>query len=1022
MKLKAFQQASADTAIASLKRASPRRFLVADEVGLGKTVVAREVVQHFVGNGRKARPVFYFASNLTIARQNGRRLLSFLSEEEMKDALIPVDRLSLAMHVKPRPSNGAGHKGRLPSAQVRLFVFTPETSVPLYRKGGGAGRLRERAIIYRALASRCRAVSPALERIFRGRAKNAGWSAELTSTQTKSGRQLRKRLFAEIRTEFGLKAVDSANLNGLLQLPDSKGRLIARFRTALARAVLARMSPELVVFDEFQKFRGLFTDEKSCRLARRLRGDDDAHPVLLLSATPYPHFTTREEDARGVPHQKQFTALLKYLFGSKSDVPERITVKLEEFRTAILAPSPDFARMRSLKEELEAALRSVMTRTERPNHAAAVDDGWSETPDVDDYRVYRHWAARLHGRKDLVPFALPFWFSIPYPSQMVGKDYVAYRRGRRDRFPGEPALRTQDRNRYRTPVRWPHPQLRKLAEVLPVRDLVRPWQPPTLTWWELAGLWQKSPERRPSGKLLVFSRFKAVPPAIASLLSFGVECEHARRLGGAYESKHGSGPLQSRATARSTMALFYPVQFLIDFDPSLGADRSLAAVHLRAYRALRTKFREAGIAVRRSGKVRPLWRLLAGAERRFANDPAYGARAAGMKRAWLDSTGEGRSILQDLLDAWNAEEPLAWVTEGELSAMAKAALDLPGVALSRALRRFDLSWLDDPKGRSDLMILVWNGLRNYLNRPLFKAALGRRGERYTDSVRRAVVQGNLEAVLDEHIWITRKLNGDKRQDVKDSLWKTWTLVAGRHTVYDPHDEDRSFWLRCHAVLPFADAEVREGDAAAKLRTDILRNAFNSPFWPHVLATTSVGQEGLDFHVWCRQLLHWDLPGTPLDLEQREGRIQRFGGLVTRAALADARGNVLPPDRAEAESPWVQIERSVDAGEADETGMQPWWGVPGHGVNCRIIDLQNSEHRRRLERLARERTLYRLALGQPHQQDFLDQVSRYDDARREFTLDLRPVRSAEAKPPVRSDRRPPEENRSELDGVVRSDVT
>src|SRR6185503_10353426 len=71
-----------------------------------------------------------------------------------------------------------------------------------------------------------------------------------------------------------------------------------------------------------------------------------------------------------------------------------------------------------------------------------------------------------------------------------------------------------------------------------------------------------------------------------------------------------------------------------------------------------------------------------------------------------------------------------------------------------------------------------------------------------------------------------------------------------------------------------------------LRTDDLRRAFNSPFWPHVLATTSLGQEGLDFHVWCRQLLHWDLCSSPLDLEQREGRIQRFGGLSVRTALAE----------------------------------------------------------------------------------------------------------------------------------------
>ena len=38
----------------------------------------------------------------------------------------------------------------------------------------------------------------------------------------------------------------------------------------------------------------------------------------------------------------------------------------------------------------------------------------------------------------------------------------------------------------------------------------------------------------------------------------------------------------------------------------------------------------------------------------------------------------------------------------------------------------------------------------------------------------------------------------------------------------------------------------------------MREAFNSPFWPFVLATTSVGQEGLDFHQYCHAVVHFGL--------------------------------------------------------------------------------------------------------------------------------------------------------------------
>ena len=40
------------------------------------------------------------------------------------------------------------------------------------------------------------------------------------------------------------------------------------------------------------------------------------------------------------------------------------------------------------------------------------------------------------------------------------------------------------------------------------------------------------------------------------------------------------------------------------------------------------------------------------------------------------------------------------------------------------------------------------------------------------------------------------------------------------------------------------------------------------FRPFVLASTSVGQEGLDFHTYCHRLVHWNLPSNPVDLEQR----------------------------------------------------------------------------------------------------------------------------------------------------------
>ena len=52
----------------------------------------------------------------------------------------------------------------------------------------------------------------------------------------------------------------------------------------------------------------------------------------------------------------------------------------------------------------------------------------------------------------------------------------------------------------------------------------------------------------------------------------------------------------------------------------------------------------------------------------------------------------------------------------------------------------------------------------------------------------------------------------------------------------------------------------------------------------VLTTTSVGQEGLDFHAWCKTIVHWDPAAGPVELEQREGRVNRYGGVAIRQAV------------------------------------------------------------------------------------------------------------------------------------------
>jgi hypothetical protein len=59
-------------------------------------------------------------------------------------------------------------------------------------------------------------------------------------------------------------------------------------------------------------------------------------------------------------------------------------------------------------------------------------------------------------------------------------------------------------------------------------------------------------------------------------------------------------------------------------------------------------------------------------------------------------------------------------------------------------------------------------------------------------------------------------------------------------------------VRCRFAQRFGESDSEDG--TEKTREGALRDAFNSPFRPFVLASTSIGQEGLDFHPYCHALV------------------------------------------------------------------------------------------------------------------------------------------------------------------------
>jgi hypothetical protein len=157
-----------------------------------------------------------------------------------------------------------------------------------------------------------------------------------------------------------------------------------------------------------------------------------------------------------------------------------------------------------------------------------------------------------------------------------------------------------------------------------------------------------------------------------------------------------------------------------------------------------------------------------------------------------------------------------------------------------------------------------------------------------------------------------------------------------------------------------------------------------------VATASAGQEGIDFHWWCSAVVHWNTPAN-VDFEQRESRVHRFGGHAIRrnvaarhraAALRGSDGDV-----------WRVMYEAARA-ESDEHGdFSPYWVYPGPAkIEWHVLPYPLSRDGARLEQLLRDLALYRLAFGQPRQEDMLELLRRNgvtEDDVGTAVLDLRP---------------------------------
>lgn len=975
--LKPFQEATVQSVLAAFRRRKrARRFLVADEVGLGKTVVAQHVVKRMAEGLGRPLVVFYMCSNLAIARQNRRKLLEILPPHEREDADCPIDRLSL-LPASERPTHNTFH----------LYSLTPDTSIPIRKRHRRDGRQEERALVHALVKELWPELFDEFGKTVFQRGATVNWNYIVKAQQEAAAKgTLQSAFYDSVRREFNLEP--RRHLMPELRVRFESGDLdelglISHLRNALAACAVEEVSPDLVIFDEFQRFRDLLEeqqDEAAQRVIGRLRGDDSDDPpaLLLLSATPYRLFTRRWEEEAGASHRVEFFELVEFLYGGDAEAKRKRNQAEEAFskmETELRKGQPTSAEAKAARKEVESLLCPVISRTERASH----DDGWDhfETKPVqapvapEDLTVFKHLSRSFDDTHR--PNIVPYWTSIPMPMQAMGNHYVAWKSATPADANGTPFLSEEMRDRFETPDVWPHPRLRALQELAPSTQLAIPWLSPTAAWWPLRGVWKN--REQPLRKLLVFSRFRAVPQAIASALSFDLE---AALLGGdklTYEDV-SRRKLLSASERHPLLGLFHPSPFLVGAtDPLEASSSDLRMIRRQVRRQLKKAISDLGVTIREDVPSLPVWKILARLEHLAGNWwwVSWGWRNLCQKIA----TGDEDAGLAHLLTDWNeeAERPLQAIKPANFELLVDYAIGSPGVVLGRALLRH---WPDavGEDGFASTLSASWNGLRNYLDQRCFYTLLRKGNEYYTDSILRAVVDGNLEAVLDEHLWLISQLQSLSGAELADELHDGLTIKSGRFSLHPLQgNRDDTFSLRCHVALPFVQSRASTLEGGEKpIRTDEMRRAFNTPFWPYVLATTSVGQEGLDFHAWCDTLVHWDLCRNPVDLEQREGRIQRFGGLSVRRAIAQAVGQKALVERDTGESPWARIAAIANETMSDESGLAPWWVCKDGKVTRYVFDVPTSEQKHWLQWMKEQRLLYRLALGQPNQEDLIEILS------------------------------------------------
>ena len=1014
--LKPFQRRTVEHAFERLFLApdSTARFLVADEVGLGKTLVARGIVAKTIEhlwNQIDRIDIIYICSNGSIARSNLPKLQIHSGRDH---SLALATRLTmLATQLAPREDRAG-----LGESKLNFVSFTPSTS---FSMGHSQGNAKERVVLYRLL--RPYFANIPLMNLLQGYvSRRDHWRRRLNNEDVPLEPSIVKKFGAVLQADEAL----CAEINRVLdewcrryrsnwppEARRSQNFVIGELRRLVAQVCIGALEPDLVILDEFQRFKPLMEPDPALRspaaeLAQSLfdAKTPEGAPVrtLLLSATPYKLYTA-DAEIEHEDHYADFVATSSFLMRHDPGRVAGLKNAITRFGGALKrAVDGQAGEVVAAKTAVESSLRSIMARTERVD-ASDAQDAMVEDCDVDVViepgDVAQYFAAdalfTAVGERD----PMPFWKSAPY--------LMHFMRGYKfnDRFEEarqlSPAKVIKVLREHSNAV-IDEKRLLEWAELDPANAKLRTvcrevldgglwqllWMPPTVPYWPLESAFAGQEK---CTKTLLFSAWNVVPDVVSAVLSYEAE---RRMMGGkmlSYEDPASQQVPRLRFTrsadgARSRhrlLLLLLPSLRLADEAHPLAAPEGVDRREWVRERVMEM-LNDARLPNPDEGDIDHRWE--------WAAPLLLDERLRAFIESWIaDDTlpKPNPEILPEYLNDLLTLDPAALGRRPDdlVDLLTEVALGSPAVLATRTLQTTAIGNDERQANAVRIAEAFWR----MFNRPAAISLLSQLANAegslthdesfYWRQVLRYCIAGNLQSVLDEswHLlweqlaWTKTRTNDEVASECAK------TLAAN---VYPPQSRVHAKFYRDDGNGAVAEREVRIrtvlalrfGDASSEeqeVTQDGVRAAFNSPFRPFVLTSTSVGQEGLDFHPWCHRIVHWDLPGNPVDLEQREGRVHRYKGHAVRRNVAAGFANPALSGWRLGEDLWQSIfSLANDAARvAGSSDLVPYWIALGASkVQRHVPLLPYSREVEAFRRLKRQLAAYRVVFGQPRQEELM----------------------------------------------------